>query len=394
MERIARARGAGILLGLVVASALAALSAARGLGSDDVPARRAVPTAPTDPWTRPAAPTLLPTRYTRFETLTREDGLPCDRVTCLLAEGEDLVVGTEHGLALRRAGTWSTIGKAQGLRHDYVTAVARHAATGDLWVATLRGLHRLTGGEVRAFTQQDSGLINDVVYHVATAGDLVWAATAAGTSVLDVTTGSWALWDQRNSIMHEPWCYALALGPGRAWIGVWGGGVVERDLATGRWREYRDPDGEMEIDLLADDGPIHDVTSFVAYDEGPLWQSSYFGLARFDGRAWRSWTAKESGLAGDFVAHVAARGDHAWVSTDRGLSVFDGETCVTYRRTADGSCAVTTWRDGHEAGSTTLPTAPADNYLLWSQPTANGVWLATGHGLSRGVVEPPAGPAR
>ena len=54
--------------------------------------------------------------------------------------------------------------------------------------------------------------------------------------------------------MHEPWCYSIAIGPGRGWIALWGGGIAEIDRQSGRWREYRDPDGEMEIDLLADDG--------------------------------------------------------------------------------------------------------------------------------------------
>ncbi len=392
-RRLASLAGSFLIAGLLVVVVAMRDVAREGAASEEAPAAKAAVRPPEDPWVAPAAPTRWPTRYARFETLTRADGLPSDRVTCVLAEGDDLVVGTEHGLGVRRAGAWSTIGKEQGLLHGYVTSVARHAATGDLWISTLNGLHRLTGGKIRAYTQQDSGLVNDVVYHVATDGDLVWAATAAGTSVLDVTTGTWALYDNRNSIMHEPWCYSLALGPGHLWIGVWGGGVVERESATGRFREYRDPDGEMEVDVLPDDGPIHDVSSFVAYDEGLLWQSTYFGLARFDGRAWRSWTSKDSGLAGNFVSHVAARGPTAWISTDQGLSVFDGETWSTYRRAEDGRCALVTWRDG-KSERTTLATAPADDYLLWTQPTPDGVWIATGHGLSHGLVAPTGASGR
>lgn len=349
-----------------------------------------------DPWATPAAPTRWATRYARFTTLTTKDGLPSNRVTCVLAEGQDLAVGTEAGLALGRAGAFQVLAQAQGLPHAYVTALARAPDTRDLWIGTLGGLARLSGGQVRVFTQQNSGLSNDVVYHVAVDGPLVWAATAAGASVLDVRTGTWALFDNRNSIMHEPWCYALALTPGRAWIGVWGGGIVERDLLSGTWREYRDPDGEMEIDLLADDGPIHEVTSFLAYDEGLLWQTTYFGLSRFDGRQWRSWVAKDSGLPGDFLTHVAARGRDAWISTDQGFGVFDGSTCTTYRRAPEGGASVEVWRDGRLVERAALPTAPGDDYILGCQPGPKEVWLATGHGLSHGIAEdgPTAAPGQ
>jgi ligand-binding sensor domain-containing protein len=218
-------------------------------------------------------------------------------------------------------------------------------------------------------------------------GDLVWAATAAGASCLDTRSGSWAVYDHENSIMHEPWCYALASGPGRTWIGVWGGGIVELDRTTQHWREYRDPDREMEIDLLRDDGPIHDVTAFVAYDEGVLWQATYFGLARFDGRRWNSYTADDTGLPGDFLNHIGSRGHTVWLASDRGLGVFDGTECVSYVRRDDGKCDVTVWRDGSEVERSTLPTAPADNYVLWAQGGETDVWIATARGLSHGIAD-------
>jgi ligand-binding sensor domain-containing protein len=322
--------------------------------------------------------------YDRFETLTTADGLPSNKVTTVLAAGEDLWVGTDRGLARRRRGTWTHWTEADGLGHRYVTSLGRDRRTGDLWISTFGGLTRLSGGRMTTFTQLDSGLMNDVVYHVVVEGDQVWAATAAGTSRYDTTAGNWALWDHQNSIMHEPWCYALAVGPGRTWIGVWGGGVVELDRTTGNWREYRDPDHEMEIDLLRDDGPIHDVTAFVAYDAGVLWQATYFGLSRYDGRRWRTYRKEDSGLPGNFLNHVSARGRTAYLGSDEGFGVTDGDTFVTYRRLDDGRGERTTTRDGAVVDQRTLATAPADNYILWTAADETGVWLATGHGLSHG----------
>jgi ligand-binding sensor domain-containing protein len=376
---------------LIVALGVAASALIAGLASE----RPAVlagespavpPTAADDPWAPPAVVEHPALFYDRFETIGRADGLPSERVTCVVADGDVLAVGTDDGLAVRRAGVWTVYREKDGLAHRYVTSIARDAASGDLWIGTLRGMSRLTGATMRSYHQTDSGLPNDVVYDVVVDGGLVWAATAAGAGCLDVKSGAWSSFDVKNSIMHEPWCYAAAVGPGRAWVAVWGGGIVELDKKSGLWKEYRDPDGEMEIDLIRDDGPIHDVSSFVAYDAGVLWQSTYFGISRYDGRRWNTFTAADTGLPGDFVNQVAARGRTAWLATDQGLGVFDGETCVSYKRAKDGGCDVRVWRGGKEIERRTLATAPADDYVLWAQGGARDVWLATGRGLSHGIA--------
>ena len=339
-----------------------------------------------DPWQAPEKPTQSAILYDRFETLGVADGLPSERVTCVLAEGDDLYVGTDAGLAMRRGGEWTIVTPDDGLSHRYVTSVARDVTTDTTWVSTLKGLSRVSGGDIRVYTQLDSGLVNDVIYHCVTDGPLVWCGTGAGMSVLDTRSGSWTIYDTANAIMHEPWCYAIALGPDHAWIGLWGGAIAEIDRRTGRWREYRDPDGEMEIDLLADDGPIHEVTSFVAYDEGLLWQGTYFGLARYDGRRWRSFTKADSGIPGDFISHMASRGHTAWIGSDEGLGVMRGDTVVSYQRNDDGTCAVRIVKGGEEQETRTLATAPGDNYVLWTFPRESDVWIATGHGLSHGFA--------
>ena len=59
---------------------------------------------------------------------------------------------------------------------------------------------------------------------------------------------------------------------------MWGSGVLEFDVATEKWHEYLDPDGEMEIDLYRDDGIVHVITTGVSYVDKILWVSSYFGM--------------------------------------------------------------------------------------------------------------------
>ena len=54
--------------------------------------------------------------------------------------------------------------------------------------------------------------------------------------------------------MEEIWNYGCTHGDGKVFLGVWGSGVLEYDTAAGTWKDYLDPDGEMEIDLYRDDG--------------------------------------------------------------------------------------------------------------------------------------------
>ena len=374
------------------AAALAAGWALRPAQHEDAAARAdegvPLPTEapPADPWLVPQdvpSPVLY---FDRWESLTTKDGLPSDRTTCVVAEGDDLFVGTEHGFAMRRAGAWTTYGHAEGIPHGYITAIARDPAADITWLGTLKGLVRIAGGQVDVFTQRTSGLQNDVVYHVVVDGPRLWCATAAGGSVLDTRTGSWSLFDQDNTIMHEPWCYSIALGPERAWYGIWAGGIAELNRRTGTWKEYRDPDGELEIDLLKDDGALHEVTSFTAYDAGLLWQATYFGVARFDGHSWRSYTAKDEGTPGDFVLQLAGLGRACYLATDQGFGVIgdDGETCVSYKRTPDGKCTVRTVVRGHETDVRTYATAPADDSVMWVAPQGRDIWVATSRGLSHG----------
>ncbi len=353
-------------------------------GPDPAPATA----ARADP--SPAVLDLAP--YARWETFTRRDGLPSDRVFAVRIDGERVWAGTTEGLALYEKGRWRAYGTADGLPHRVVLALDVSPRTGDLWIGTMGGLARLSGGRIDAFTQTGSGLSNDFVNGVRCDPDedSVWAATAMGASRLDLRTGEWTIFTHENAPMHEPWTYSVAMAPGTVYIGAWGTGILEFTKATGRWREYRDPDGQMEVDLLPDDGPVHDVTAGVDFAGGFLWQATYFGLARYDGREWRSYFAQDSGLASDFINFVRARGRHAWLATDRGLSLTDGEGWVTYRRLEDGRGEILFFRGGRRIARRLSPTAPAHNYVLGVDASGDEVWVATEKGVSRGVRSGPA----
>lgn len=331
----------------------------------------------------------------RFENFGQEHGIPHYKVHAVLKTSDgQLWIGTYNGLCVRQPdGTFKRFGPEDGLSHKMAMCLAEDTNTGDLWVGTMRGLNRVSGGKITSYLQTNSGLPNNVVYGVDVVGDNVWAATAAGTGAMNLKTGEWQIYDHNNSIMHEPWCYSLTHSKDKIYIGVWGGGIVEHDPKRGSFKEYRDPDGDFHYDLVPDDGPINDITSWVAWEDGVLWQSTYFGMSRYDGRGWKTWVESKSPLLSNFVNFVWPLHRVAWIGTDKGLSVTDGTTWVNYEVGERGEGIRTIHRPAQPPEVTQMSTALANGFVLGVYVDDDEAWFGTSHGLSRGIFAPHKKPA-
>jgi len=333
-----------------------------------------------------AAPAPEMPRY-RWENFTTANGLPNNHVFCVLVNGDRIWAGTDDGLAEYENRVWRVFRQSEGLAHRAVLSLALDPRSGDLWVGTMGGLNRLSAGKFESFTQLNSGLSNDVVYGVAVQGDFVWAATAAGGSRLNTRTGQWSLFNERNSPMHEIWTYAVSAAEDKVYYAVWGGGVVEYDVKSGHWKDYRDPDGENELVLFKDQGLIHDITTSVSYVDKILWVATYFGASRYDGRNWKNYLTKDSGLPSNFMNQVkAVDGSHAWFSTDKGLAYFDGKNWAVYRPALDDKKPEMIVHDENgETYNIAADSAPAHNYVLGVDFQGIDIWVATAKGLSHGI---------
>ncbi len=325
--------------------------------------------------------------YDRWRTFTTNDGLPSDKAFAVRVAGQRVWVGTDAGLAYYEGGRWHKLTVADGLAHPAVLSIEVSAHTGDVWIGTMGGLNRWSAGRFETFDQFNSGLANNVVYGIATEGEYVWAATAAGASRLNTRTGQWDIFNEQSAPMHEPWTYGVTANDEMVYIAAWGGGVLEYNMQTLRWRDYRDPDGEMEIDLFPNDGLVHDVTVTVSYEDDILWVGTYFGLNRYDGSRWWGYFDHDSGLLSNFINFVKARGPVVWVCTDQGLNSFDGTTWVAYQRdsiSAAGEISISQGETISERRRT--PSAIANNYVLGVDFQGDTLWVATAKGVSRGVI--------
>jgi ligand-binding sensor domain-containing protein len=325
----------------------------------------------------------------RWENFTAANGLPDNHVYCVLVDGKRIWAGTDNGLGLYEKGSWKVFRPADGLAHQAVLSLALDKHTGDLWVGTMGGLSRISAGRIDTFTQLNSGLSNDVVYGVGVQGDFVWTATAAGASRLNIRTGEWALFNERNTPMFEIWTYAVTPAEDKVYYAVWGGGVLEYDQKTERWKDYNDPDGETEMVLMKDQGLIHEITTSVSYVDKILWVATYFGASRYDGRYWHNFLQKDSGLPSNFLSQIkAVDANRAWFSTDKGLAYYDGTNWAVYRPALNTHMPEMVVRDANgNVRNIPVRSAPSHNYILAVDFQGEDIWVATAHGLSHGIRE-------
>ncbi|SRR6266568_3201875 len=323
----------------------------------------------------------------KWENYTTANGLPDNHIYCVLVDGNRIWVGTDNGIAVLENGKWRVITPKEGLAHRAVLGLALDPKTREIWAATLGGLSHISAGRVDSFSQLNSGLSNDVVYGVDVQGDFVWVATAAGASRLNMLTGQWSLFNERNTPMYEIWTYNVCAQPDKVYYAVWGGGVLEYDAATEKWKDYNDPDGETEMVVMKDQGLVHEITTSVSYVDKTLWVATYFGNSRYDGRNWKNYLTKDSGLPSNFTNQVkGVDANRAWFSTDKGLAYFDGINWAVYRPALNGGKPEMYVRDAD--GKTTpvsVDTAPAHNYILGVDFQGDDLWVATAHGLSHGI---------
>jgi ligand-binding sensor domain-containing protein len=323
----------------------------------------------------------------RWENFTTANGLPDDHVFCVLVDGDRVWAGTENGLGLYHDGKWKIYRPADGLAHRVVLSLALDKHTGDLWVGTMGGLSRISAGRIDTFTQLNSGLANDIVYGVAVQGEYVWAATAAGASRLNSQTAQWSLYNERNTPMYEIWTYAVSTADDKVYYAVWGGGLLEYDIKSDRWKDYNDPDGETEMVLFKDQGLIHEITTSVSYVDKIVWVATYFGASRYDGRNWHNFLQKDSGLPSNFLNFIKGiDADRAWFCTDKGLAYYDGTNWSVYRPSLDTHRPEMIVRDAEgKTAALQVDTAPAHNYVLGIDFQGEDLWVATAKGLSHGI---------
>jgi ligand-binding sensor domain-containing protein len=224
------------------------------------------------------------------------------------------------------ATTFTALDTRAGLPAPDVFAIAQDAE-GFMWFATVSGLARFDGMEMKVYRHRegDAGkLVDDEVGALfRDRQDRLWAATNAGlcrvrapSDDFDCTRGEQGELAGLRTLAQS--------GDGALWMG--GDGLVRFDPATGATRHYPLPEGgEQALDRL--------VLQVLIDTRGRTWVGSLrHGLFRFDAGT-GNFTPVVLGpiTKAKTTAHAAVRSVYEdrkariWVGTDGGLTRLDGE---------------------------------------------------------------------
>ncbi len=248
-------------------------------------------------------------------TFTRKDGLANEYVFAvgLDRKGQKWFGTNAGGVSRYKDGQWKTFFPMHGLADYWVYSFAEQK-NGDLWIGTWAGVNKVDAKSGK-FTTYVKQLVNEWVYGIAVDGaNRVWFGTEGGVSRFDGK--QWVAWTHRDG------------------LGAPNTENLPFSANTGLGTRSR-----HDLSVAAEGASTYNpsyVFTILAARDGAVWAGTWGGgVARFDGKTWRNFTASD-GLAGNIVYSIAQEsGGALWFGTDNGVSRYDGSTWHNLR-VADG----------------------------------------------------------
>jgi ligand-binding sensor domain-containing protein len=202
-----------------------------------------------------------------------------------------------------------------GLADAFVYRVLK-ASNGDTWIATWSGANRIRGGDLKdrskwdVFTVENTqgGLPNNWVYSLEEGKDgEMWFATEGGPARFK--DGKWSNWKVGapfEKIKNDPKF-----------------GVDPAKLSAHHAQQAK----EMGLEGMSGAGAYNPnyIVSLLVDPDGVVWAGTWGGgLARFDGKQWRTYTMSD-GLPGNliFMLNRTPSGE-LWIGTNNGVAVVEG----------------------------------------------------------------------
>jgi diguanylate cyclase (GGDEF)-like protein len=235
----------------------------------------------------------------RWESIDRTRGMPVNAVYSITEDQEGAYwLGLAGAGVVRWQGTnsWRGWTEAEGLPDNVIWAITRDDAK-RLWVGTNNGVAMWDAAERRwRKWNADNGLNGSVVRSIATTSDgAIWVQSyPGGLTRFDPKT---LRPEHVATPSPEPTAVTRGLD-GRLWLGS---RAYLKVL-----KSNRAPYAFEDIEIPQE---VRGLTAHLQVKNGVLWCGGVNGLARFDGKNWREFSAKD-GLKDDIVT------DLALVSTD------------------------------------------------------------------------------
>jgi len=372
----------------------------------------------------------------RFRVYERspETGLPDSGVLSLSLDGQGqlVVAGARGGVVITDGQQWLPLERAHGQAMITHARMARHD---QLWLATQGGgvLHRRLGPDLE--TIEETRLLPDAsAYWIAPDADgRVWVATSRG--LLRVSGDESVLFDAEHGLPPVP-VLSILHGSGTDMLVGTENGLYQRQAEARSFQPLdlafqdmaistllRDKGGAIWVGTVAhglfriaadgrinrlgtaDGLPNNRVLALHEDFEGSLWVGTNGGLFRLREAPFVTYTRRQ-GLAGNFVRVVMPHSDGSlWVGTSEGVSrLFDGRiepvtidgseltlSTLSLAELANGDVLIGThsdgvlrWRDGRLLGVYDRSSGlPSNDIRIMVQDSRERIWIGTAGGLVR-----------
>jgi ligand-binding sensor domain-containing protein/signal transduction histidine kinase len=294
-------------------------------------------------------------RKAKVRFVTTSNGLPFHNVNFILEDRDGIIwLGGSGGVAKFLGRPFATFKKEDGLGSNNVRPILRDRH-GFLWVGTFDGLSRFDGKKWSNFTTKDKLNHNHIWYLFEDSHGILWIGNQKGlnyfdgkrfrdvpeisrfgrvVSIIEDTSG--ALWCAVQNVgifrrtpagyelvqvRHQTFSNASLLADQQG--NVWASGDYGLSRWNGKsWKTFTTKDG------LSDNEP-----HFLCLDhQGYIWfgYHSSRGVTSYDGTKFRSYTTKD-GLFNDAVYSLGVdQENNLWIGTARGVDRFDGRTFINY----------------------------------------------------------------
>ncbi|MGE5111490.1 MAG: diguanylate cyclase [Acidobacteriaceae bacterium] len=246
----------------------------------------------------------------------------------------NLLVPTVGGLYRRVGGRWQAIDRSRGMPVNAVYSVTEDQE-GAYWLGLAgAGVVRWQGTDSWKGWTESEGLPDNVVWAVTRDNQKrLWVGTNNGLAMWDASWHKWRRWNSDTGLNGSVVRAIATSKDGAIWVQSSPGGLTRFDPNTLRPAKIETPkpepsamvrglDGRLWIGsrhylkaLTSEKPPfafeeiavpkeVQGLTAHFQIKDGFLWCGGSNGVARFDGRNWRVFTAKD-GLKDDIVTDLA-----------------------------------------------------------------------------------------